>query len=48
MAKTWTTSARRYALDRFVPSLRTPRLVFGTAAVVLGLLVAGVVLLQRK
>jgi putative oxidoreductase len=42
------TGPGRYALDRFVPGLRTHRLVFGTAAVVLGLLVAGVVLLLRK
>ncbi|MGP3924331.1 DoxX family membrane protein [Streptomyces sp. 8N616] len=42
------TGPGRYALDRFVPGLRAHRLVFGTAAVVLGLLVAGIVLLLRR
>ncbi|UNO42279.1 DoxX family protein [Streptomyces sp. MST-110588] len=37
-----------YALDRFVPGLRTHKLTYGVAALVLAILAAGVILLIRK
>ncbi|MFJ1705507.1 DoxX family protein [Kitasatospora sp. NPDC088346] len=37
-----------YAVDRYLPVLRAHRLAYGAAAVVAGLLTAGVVLLLRK
>jgi len=42
------TGPGRYAVDRFIPALRTHRLVFGLAAIVLALVVAGAVLLVRN
>ncbi|MFC9438295.1 DoxX family protein [Nocardia sp. NPDC057030] len=41
------TGPGRYAVDRFVPVLRSHRLVYGLAAIVLALLAAGAVLLVR-
>ncbi|GAU70944.1 Ku protein [Streptomyces sp. NBRC 110611] len=42
------TGPGRYALDRFVPGLRAHRLVYGAAALLLAVVMAGVVLLLRK
>ncbi|WP_433207819.1 DoxX family protein [Nocardia sp. CA-107356] len=42
------TGPGRYAVDRFIPALRTHRLAFGLAAIVLALVVAGAVLLVRN
>ncbi|MET7690416.1 DoxX family protein [Streptomyces canus] len=42
------TGPGRYALDRFLPVLKAHRLAYGTAAVVVGFVSAGVVLLLRK
>ncbi|MEU1286182.1 DoxX family protein [Kitasatospora sp. NPDC005856] len=42
------TGPGRYAVDRFLPVLRAHRLAYGAAAVVVGLLTAGVILLLRK
>lgn len=42
------TGPGRYAADRFLPVLRAHRLAYGAAAVVVGLVTAGVVLLLRK
>lgn len=41
------TGPGRYAVDRFVPVLRSHRLVYGLAALVLALLAAGAVLVVR-
>ncbi|MFG3050104.1 DoxX family protein [Kitasatospora sp. NPDC048239] len=42
------TGPGRYAVDRFLPVLRSHRLAYGASAVVVGLLTAGVILLLRK
>ncbi|MDJ0343433.1 DoxX family membrane protein [Streptomyces sp. H10-C2] len=42
------TGSGRLAADRFLPGLRRHRLVYGGAAVLLGLVGAGIVLLLRK
>ncbi|MGW7585580.1 DoxX family protein [Kitasatospora sp. NPDC054768] len=42
------TGPGRYAVDRFLPVLRAHRLAYGVAAVVVGLVTAGVILLLRK
>ncbi|MDJ0380034.1 DoxX family protein [Streptomyces sp. G-G2] len=42
------TGPGRFALDRFVPVLRTHRPVYGAIAVLLGLVLAGAVLLARS
>ncbi|MER5731860.1 DoxX family protein [Streptomyces sp. NPDC002138] len=42
------TGAGRFALDRFVPVLRTHRPAYGALAVVLGVVLAGAVLLARS
>ncbi|MFI9402438.1 DoxX family protein [Nocardia sp. NPDC052316] len=42
------TGPGRYAVDRFLPVVRTHRLVYGLAAIVLALLAAGAVLLVRN
>ncbi|MFJ3792321.1 DoxX family membrane protein [Kitasatospora sp. NPDC090091] len=42
------TGPGRYAVDRYLPVLRAHRLVYGAAAVAVGLVTAGVVLLLRK
>lgn len=42
------TGPGRYAVDRFVPVLRSHRLVYGLAAIVLALLAAGAVLVVRN
>jgi putative oxidoreductase len=42
------TGPGRYAADRFIPAVRTHRLSYGIAAVVLALVVAGAVLLVRN
>ncbi|WP_274555646.1 DoxX family protein [Streptomyces spiramyceticus] len=42
------TGPGRYAVDRFLPGLRTHRLAYGVAAVALGLVLAAVVLLLKK
>ncbi|MEU3571052.1 DoxX family protein [Kitasatospora sp. NPDC036755] len=42
------TGPGRYAVDRFLPVLRAHRLAYGAAAVVVGLVTAGVILLLRK
>ncbi|MGW1026346.1 DoxX family protein [Streptomyces sp. NPDC002577] len=42
------TGPGRYAVDRFLPGLRTHRLTYGIAAVALGAVVAGATLLLRK
>ncbi|WP_030246603.1 DoxX family protein [Streptomyces sp. NRRL S-350] len=42
------TGPGRYAVDRFLPVVRSHRLAYGAAAVVLGLVTAGVTLLLRK
>ncbi|MFD0277916.1 DoxX family protein [Kitasatospora sp. NPDC127111] len=42
------TGPGRYAVDRFLPVLRAHRLAYGAAAVVVGLVTAGVILMLRK
>ncbi|MFJ6616859.1 DoxX family protein [Kitasatospora sp. NPDC091335] len=42
------TGPGRYAVDRFLPVLRAHRLAYGAAAVAVGLVTAGVILLLRK
>ncbi|MEV7287876.1 DoxX family membrane protein [Streptomyces sp. NPDC093252] len=42
------TGPGRYAVDRFLPGLRAHRLGYGAAAVAVGLVVAGAVLLARR
>ncbi|MEU0506619.1 DoxX family protein [Nocardia sp. NPDC005998] len=42
------TGPGRYALDRFIPALRTHRLIVGFAAIVLALVTAGAILLIRN
>ncbi|GAB7186291.1 DoxX family protein [Kitasatospora sp. Ki12] len=42
------TGPGRYAVDRFLPVVRAHRLAYGVAAVVVGLVTAGVILLLRK
>ncbi|MFD0403658.1 DoxX family protein [Kitasatospora sp. NPDC127121] len=42
------TGPGRYAVDRFLPVLRAHRLAYGAAAVLVGLVTAGVILLLRK
>lgn len=42
------TGPGRLAVDRFLPGLRAHRLAYGAAAVTLGLVAAGVILLLRK
>ncbi|MDJ0462372.1 DoxX family membrane protein [Streptomyces sp. H27-C3] len=42
------TGAGGLAVDRFVPALRVQRLPYGVAALILGLVLAGVTLLLRK
>ncbi|MEV6977926.1 DoxX family protein [Kitasatospora sp. NPDC093806] len=42
------TGPGRYAVDRYLPVVRSHRLLYGAAAVVLGLVTAGIVLLIRK
>ncbi|QBS39109.1 DoxX family protein [Nocardia sp. CS682] len=42
------TGPGRYAVDRFLPIVRSHRLVYGLAAIVLALLAAGAVLLVRN
>ncbi|WP_433684951.1 DoxX family protein [Nocardia sp. CA-119907] len=42
------TGPGRYAVDRFIPTLRTHRLTFGLAAIALALVTAGAVLLVRN
>ncbi|MEU2793624.1 MULTISPECIES: DoxX family protein [unclassified Streptomyces] len=42
------TGPGRYAIDRLLPVLRAHRLAYGVAAVVLGVVLAGVILLLRK
>ncbi|MFD7453963.1 DoxX family protein [Kitasatospora sp. NPDC059827] len=42
------TGPGRYAVDRFLPVLKAHRLAYGAAAVLVGLVTAGVILLLRK
>lgn len=42
------TGPGRYALDRFLPALRSHRLVYGIAALVLAVVAAGLVLIVRN
>ncbi|MFD7901999.1 DoxX family protein [Kitasatospora sp. NPDC059722] len=42
------TGPGRYAVDRFLPVVRAHRLAYGAAAVVVGLVTAGAILLLRK
>ncbi|WP_327675992.1 DoxX family protein [Kitasatospora sp. NBC_00458] len=42
------TGPGRYAVDRYLPVVRSHRLVYGAGAVLVGLVTAGVVLLVRK
>ncbi|MFD5464453.1 DoxX family protein [Kitasatospora sp. NPDC127059] len=42
------TGPGRYAVDRFLPVLKAHRLAYGAAAVLVGLVMAGVILLLRK
>ncbi|MFJ9611407.1 DoxX family protein [Kitasatospora sp. NPDC101176] len=42
------TGPGRYAVDRFLPVLRAHRLAYGAAAVLVGLVTAGAILLLRK